>query len=74
MASGSSDTHVKALAEKVRAVLNGAGRNPHHIEGLRSGRWVLLDYVDFVVHIFHPAHRQFYNLEKLWADAPTVAV
>jgi ribosome-associated protein len=40
------------------------------VEGLRGGRWVLVDYVDFVVHIFHPAAREFYQLERLWGDAP----
>ena len=74
VASGSSDTHVRALADGVSNALHSSGRKTHHIEGLRSGRWVLLDYVDFVVHIFHPTLRQFYRLERLWADAPTVAV
>lgn len=73
VASGSSDTHVRALANRVRNALDSTGRKAHHIEGLSSGRWVLLDYVDFVVHIFHPTLRQFYRLERLWADAPTVA-
>jgi ribosome-associated protein len=40
------------------------------VEGMRGGRWVLLDYVDFVVHVFHPAAREFYQLERLWGDAP----
>ena len=44
----------------------------HHVEGLSQGRWVLLDYVDFVVHIFHPTLRSFYQIERLWADAETV--
>ncbi len=73
VASGSSDTHVRALANRVRNALDSAGRKAHHIEGLGSGRWVLLDYVEFVVHIFHPTLRQFYRLERLWADAPTVS-
>ena len=42
----------------------------HHIEGLASGRWVLLDFFDFVVHVFHPSLRDFYQLEVLWSDAP----
>ncbi|MEE8117326.1 MAG: RsfS/YbeB/iojap family protein, partial [Gemmatimonadales bacterium] len=46
------------------------GRRPHHVEGLPQGRWVLLDFVDFVVHVFHPTLRGFYQLERLWADAP----
>ena len=43
-------------------------------EGLQQGRWVLLDYVDFVVHVFHPSLRSFYQLERLWGDAPVLAV
>ena len=46
----------------------------HSIEGMEQGRWVLLDYVDFVVHVFHPTLRSFYQLERLWGDAPAVAV
>ena len=70
IASGSSDTHVRALAEQVLEACQKEGRRPHHIEGLTGGRWVLLDYVDFVVHVFHPSLRDFYQLERLWADAP----
>jgi ribosome-associated protein len=44
------------------------------VEGLQQGRWVLLDYVDFVVHVFHPVLREFYQLERLWSDAKTVAI
>jgi len=74
MASGTSDTHVRALAEHVIERLKAADRNTHHAEGLRAGRWVLLDYLDFVVHVFHPTLRDFYQLEKLWIDAPVVPV
>jgi ribosome-associated protein len=65
--------HVRALAEHVEGSLNQAGYKPHHVEGIKSGRWALLDYVDFVVHIFHPTLRQFYQLERLWSDAPLVS-
>jgi len=51
-----------------------ATARPHHVEGLTQGRWVLLDYVDFVVHLFHPELREFYQLERLWGEAPVVAV
>ncbi len=71
IASGSSDTHVRALAEHVLAACDREGRRPHHIEGLAGGRWVLIDFVDFVVHVFHPSLREFYQLERLWADAPS---
>lgn len=71
IASGTSDTHVRALAEQVMEACTKAGVRPHHVEGLASGRWVLIDFVDFVVHVFHPTLRQFYQLERLWADAPS---
>ena len=47
------------------------GDRPEHVEGLDQGRWVLIDYIDYVVHIFHPAVRDFYRLEVLWGDAPS---
>ncbi len=72
IASGSSETHVRALSEYVIEQLSTSGRRPHHVEGMRLGRWALLDYVNFVVHIFHPTQRQFYQLERLWGDAPRV--
>jgi ribosome-associated protein len=74
IASGSSDTHVRAIAEHVLAELKKEGIRVHHVEGLPQGRWVLLDYIDFVVHIFHPVLREFYQLERLWSDAEVVAV
>jgi ribosome-associated protein len=74
LASGSSDTHVRALSERVVEALREVHRRTHHEEGLRSGRWALLDYFDFVIHIFHPTLRDFYQLERLWVDAPTVSM
>ena len=74
IASGTSDTHVRAIAEHVIEELKKEGTPVHHVEGLTQGRWVLLDYVDFVVHVFHPALRQFYQLERLWSDAELVPV
>ena len=73
VASGSSDVHVRALAEHVERALSRLGHEAHHVEGMKAGRWALLDYVDFVIHIFHPTLRQFYQLERLWADAPSFA-
>jgi len=73
IATGTSDTHVRSLAEKVIETMRQAGRRPHHVEGLTSGRWVLLDFVDLVVHVFHPTLRDFYQLERLWADAPALS-
>jgi len=68
--SGTSDTHVRAIAEHVLETLRSQGVRAHHVEGLAAGRWVLLDFVDFVVHVFQPALREFYQLERLWGDAP----
>ena len=70
IASGRSDTHVSAIGDHVAEELGKAGIRPYGVEGLRGGRWVLLDYVDFVVHIFHPSAREFYQLERLWGDVP----
>ena len=72
IASGTSDTHVRSLGENIIAELKKEGSPVHHVEGLEKGRWVLLDFVDFVVHIFHPTLRNFYQLERLWADAEQV--
>jgi ribosome-associated protein len=70
IASGRSDTHVTAIADHLIEELRVTGARPAGVEGLRTGRWVLVDYVDFVVHVFHPASREFYQLERLWGDAP----
>jgi ribosome-associated protein len=70
IASGTSDMHVKSIADRIVDDLKKEGVRPSHIEGLRGGRWVLIDYIDFVVHVFHPAAREFYQLERLWGDAP----
>lgn len=68
--SGTSDLHVRAIAEHILDELRKEGIRAGHVEGLRAGRWVLLDYIDFVVHVFHPGARDFYQLERLWGDAP----
>ena len=74
VASGTSDTHVRSIAEHVVDQLKRQGVRPHHVEGMTQGRWVLLDYVDFVVHVFHPVLREFYQLDRLWSDADPVAI
>lgn len=69
--SGEADIHVKAIARAVQdGLLEEGGVKPYHIEGLNEGNWVLLDYIDVVVHVFLEPTRQFYALEKLWGDAP----
>ena len=75
IASGTSDTHVRSLGNSVLEDLKKeTGQMANHTEGLQQGRWVLLDYVDFVVHVFHPTLRNFYQIERLWADAEPVAI
>ncbi|MQA90043.1 MAG: ribosome silencing factor [Gemmatimonas sp.] len=71
IATGRSDTHVTAIADYLVDELKRDGVRPFGVEGMRSGRWVLVDYVDFVVHVFHPAARDFYQLERLWGDVPS---
>jgi ribosome-associated protein len=71
VATGNSDIHVRAIAEHILEALAREGMRPLHTEGLDRARWVLLDFVDFVVHVFHPVTRDFYQLESLWGDAPT---
>jgi len=68
--SGTSDTHVRSIAEHIAEELKSEGMRADHLEGLRGGYWVLLDYIDYVIHVFHPAARDFYQLERLWGDAP----
>ena len=75
IASGTSDTHVRAVGTHViEDMKHKEGSPAHHVEGLEQGRWVLIDFVDFVVHIFHPTLRNFYQLERLWSDAEVVSV
>ena len=74
VASGTSDTHVRSVAQRVMDELGKRGHRVASAEGMQQGRWVLLDYVDFVVHVFHPSMRSFYQLERLWGDAPALAV
>lgn len=70
VASGRSDTQVRAIGEAVEEALRQRGRRPLAVEGLRHGQWVLLDYGDIVVHVFYGPVRSFYDLERLWARAP----
>lgn len=71
IANGTSNTHVKALANEVEYELSQAGIEPTHIEGRATG-WILLDYSDVVVHIFLGESREYYNLERMWGDAKEV--
>lgn len=69
-----SERKAKAVAEHIVDELKEDGERPMHVEGLDSLHWVLLDYVDVVVHIFQPDERRFYDLESLWSDAPVTKV
>ncbi len=69
--SAETGLQVQAIANAVR---KGTPTKPWHIEGLENQSWVLLDYVDVVLHIFKTQTREYYSLEKLWADAPTVKI
>jgi ribosome-associated protein len=74
VASGTSDTHVRSIGQHLIEDLKKEGTPVHHVEGLEKGRWVLLDYVDVVVHVFHPTLRGFYQLERLWGDAEVIPI
>ena len=72
--SADSDTQVRAIADNIDKSLRDEGVRLWHKEGTLALQWVLLDYVDIVIHVFQKDIRAFYNLEKLWGDAPIVAV
>jgi len=72
--SGRSDTQVRAIAEHVEDVCRKSGYRKLAVEGLRHGQWVLLDFGDVVVHVFYGPVRDFYDLERLWSEAPRRAL
>ncbi|MGD8782066.1 MAG: ribosome silencing factor [Ignavibacteria bacterium] len=72
--SADSDTQVKAIADDIDKQLRKQGIKCYNKEGYDSLRWVLLDYFDVVVHVFKVEARNFYNLEKLWSDAPVIII
>ena len=67
--NGGNPRQIQAISDEVEQRLTRAGVRPTHIEGYNQAEWVLLDYVDFVVHVFSPKARHFYNLERLWKSA-----
>jgi ribosome-associated protein len=72
--SGANSRQVRTIADEVEAAVKADdGPSPIRIEGLDDARWVLLDYGDFVVHVFLDEARRYYDLERLWSDAPRVA-
>lgn len=74
IATGASDTQVKAIADEMEARVEGAGLQVRGREGEQERRWVLLDFGDLVVHVFQPEMREFYRLEKLYGDVERVPV
>lgn len=73
--NGTSNTHVNAIVQSVqKTVSKEIKEKPWHVEGAENGEWVLMDYVDVVVHVFQKHIREYYDLESLWGDAKTIAV
>lgn len=70
IATGDSDTHARAISENILDRTRADGFRPVGVEGLNGGRWVLIDYIGLVVHVFLREVREFYQLERLWGDAP----
>ncbi len=72
--SGESATQIKAIAEHIKETLKKIGLKPRGVEGLGFARWVLMDYGDFIIHIFDEETRAYYELEKFWIDAPRLII
>ena len=72
LCSGNSTTQVKSLAEELEFKLSEQGVTPRRIEGAQTASWIILDYGDVVIHVFHRETRRFYNLERLWADGKLI--
>ena len=72
--SGTSDRQVKAIASWLQESLKKSGMTPLGMEGMQYGQWVLMDYGDIIVHIFYEPLRDFYDLERFWADAPKMTI
>lgn len=72
--SGENPVHIKALSEEIEERLSKNKVRPMGVEGLGAARWVLMDYGDIIVHIFDEDTRDFYQLEKLWLDAPKIPI
>jgi ribosome-associated protein len=68
LASGRSDVHVRSLCDEIKKYMTEAGRTQLRLEGYREGRWIVIDYGDILIHVFHKREREFYGLERLWTD------
>jgi len=73
LCSGTNPRQVQAIADEVELRLKNEGLRPTHVEGYNQAEWVLIDYVDFVVHVFSEKARKFYDLERLWKSAKRLA-
>lgn len=74
IATGHSSTQVKAMADAVEYTLKEAGENVSHIEGHRNDSWILLDYIDVIVHVFSEESREYYDLDRMWADGEEIDI
>ena len=74
IASGDSDTHSRAIADNILERMRESGFRPAGVEGKAGATWILLDYITLVIHVFLPRVRDYYELERLWGDAPAMAV
>ena len=74
VASASNTTQVKAIADEVEDEMTKLGLEPNRVEGRQSAQWILMDYYDVMVHVFLDEARSFYNMERLWSDAPQLDI
>ena len=73
LATGGNSIQIQAMADSVEEALKAQGLALRHIEGMQKGNWVLIDFGDIIVHIFDAESREFYNLERIWGDAQSIA-
>lgn len=74
IATGTNSKQVQAISDEIGQVLKGRGELPISLEGYQQAEWILADYGDFIIHVFSPAARDYYDLERLWRNAKTLAI
>jgi ribosome-associated protein len=74
LCNGESEPQLRTIARTIEENLSAAGAFAHHLEGKSENGWILMDYDDFVIHVFSPDKRSFYDLERLWGDAPRARI
>lgn len=72
IATGNTDNHIRSLCDEVEKKMNESGEMVYHREGFRGDTWIVMDFSGVIVHVFTPEQRKFYDLERLWGDAPQV--